>query len=136
MDRKTNVKALDHVSSGSGLSSTLQLTDLDTLRMLLQGYERMKGDGAIRARTKCPVCDKNFTEIKGVAFVCLQHKTVPAKLYVDLPWKGQRIRIYSDKTGQVLDTYDRANTVLKAIRAEIEAHSFDPQRYLKVEASR
>jgi integrase len=104
--------------------------------MLLQGYESMKGDGTIRARDKCPVCGRNFAEVKGVAFVCLEHKTVPAKLYVDLPWKGQRIRIYSDKTGQVLDTYDRANTVLKTIRAEIENHSFDPQRYLKADASK
>ncbi len=121
---------------GSPLSRTLQLTDLDTLRMLLQGYESVKGDGAIRVRGKCPVCNRNFTEIKGVAFVCLEHKTVPNKLYVDLPWKGQRIRIYSDKTGQVLDTYDRANTVLKAIRSEIEAHTFDPQKYIKADASK
>lgn len=104
--------------------------------MLLEGHESMKGDGAIRARGKCPVCGCNFAEIKGVAFVCLQHKTVPSKLYVDLPWKGQRIRVYSDKTGQALDSYDRANTVLKTIRGEIEAHTFDPQKYLRADASK
>lgn len=96
----------------------------------------MKGDGTIRARGKCPVCGYSFSEIKGVAFVCLQHKTVPSKLYVDLFWKGQRIRIYSDKTGQVLDTYDRANTVLKTIRSEIESHTFDPQRYIKADVTK
>jgi integrase len=93
----------------------------------------MKGEGAIRARGKCPVCNGHFTEIKGAGFICLGHKTVPKKLYVDLPWKGQRIRIYSDKTGQVLDTYDRANTVLKTIRGEIENHTFDPARYVKAD---
>ncbi len=96
----------------------------------------MKGDGAIRAREKCPVCKEHFTEIKGAGFICLQHKTVPEKFFVDLPWKGQRIRIYSDKTGQVLDTYARADTALKSIRSEIENHTFDPQKYIKAEASK
>ena len=96
----------------------------------------MKGEGAIRARGECPACKGKFTEIRGAGFICLEHKTVPKKLYVDLPWKGRRIRIYSDKSGQVLDTYDRANTVLKTIRAEIETHAFDPQKYIKAEASR
>lgn len=93
----------------------------------------MKGDGAIRARGKCPICNGDFAEIKGAGFICIEHKTVPKKCYVDLPWKGQRIRIYSDKTGQVLDTYDRANTVLKTIRGEIENHTFDPTRYVKAD---
>ena len=113
--------------------STLQLTDLETLRILLQGYESMKGDGAIRARGNCPVCKAPFSEIKGAGYICLEHRTTPKRFCVDLPWKGERIRIYSDKTGQVLDSYDRANTVLKSIQGEIDSHIFDPTKYIKVE---
>ncbi len=96
----------------------------------------MRGAGRIRAKGRCPICKEKFTEIPGIAYICREHKTVPNKLYVDLPWKGERIRIFSDKTGQVLDSYDRANTALKGVNWEIQNHTFDPQRYIKAEASK
>lgn len=95
-----------------------------------------KSQGTIRAKGECPVCGEKFEEIKGIGFVCLEHKTVPKKLYVDLPWKGDRIRVFSDKTGKSLDSYDRAQEVLKHLHYEISNHAFDPQKYIKAEASK
>jgi integrase len=45
------------------------------------------------------------------------------------------VKLYSDKTGQVLDTYPRAQTLLSHIRWEIEHHTFDPSKYIKSEVT-
>jgi integrase len=95
-----------------------------------------KSQGAVRAKGTCPRCGEKFSEVKGIGYICLEHETVPKKLYVDLPWKGRRIRIFSDKTGHVLDTYDRAEEVLKTLHYEIRNHIFDPNKYIKAEASK
>lgn len=95
-----------------------------------------KSQGTIRAKGHCPICKEKFIEVKGIGFVCLEHKTVPKKVYVDLPWKGERVRIFSDKTGKPLDTYARAEEVLKHLHYEITNHVFDPTKYVAVEASK
>ncbi len=92
--------------------------------------------GTVRARGKCPKCKKAFTEIPKLGFICLEHETTPKRCYVDLPWKGKRIRIYTDKTDQVLDTWERADTVRKIIESEIKSHTFDPARYMIAETSK
>lgn len=95
-----------------------------------------KSQGTIRAKGLCPICKDKFTGIAGVGFICIKHKTVPKKLYVDMSWKGKRIRLFSDKTGQVLDSYDRAQEVFKALQYEIRNKTFDPNKYIKAEASK
>jgi integrase len=119
-------------------SNTFRLTDLEALRILCSGGAAMpkKSQGIIRAKGRCPICKEKFTEIKGIGYICLQHETVPKKVWVDFPWKGQRIRIFSDKTGKPLDTYSRAEEVLKHIHYELTNHTFDPQKYIKAEASK
>ena len=112
------------------------LTDQDALRMLLAQRQENKMVGHIRARGKCPVCGKPFTEVPRLGFLCFEHKTVPARLYVDMPWKGDRIRIWSDTTGQTLDTYDRAEKIRERIRSELEDGTFDPSRYVAADASK
>jgi len=92
--------------------------------------------GHIRAKGKCPVCGKPFIEIKKLGFICLEHQTVPKRFYVDLPWQGARIRVFSDTTGQVLDSYDRADKLSDRIGEELEDHTFDPSRYVTAEASK
>jgi integrase len=96
----------------------------------------MRGDGKIRARGKCPVCGESFSEVPDAGYICLKDKTTPKKFYVDLPWKGQRIRIYSDKEGEPLESYGRAGTILKNIHGEIKTHTFDPVKYVKAEQSK
>ena len=95
-----------------------------------------KSQGTIRVKGRCPICKEKFTEIKGIGYICLEHKTVPKKVWVDFPWKGERIRIFSDKTGKPLDTYSRAEEVLKHLHYELTNHIFDPEKYIKAEASK
>jgi integrase len=114
----------------------MTLTSLDALRTLCAGGTIMKtSQGAIRAKGTCSKCGEKFTEFKGIGFLCPEHDTVPKRLYVDMFWKGERIRIFSDKSGKPLDTYERATEVLKHLNYEITNHVFDPKEYLKVEAS-
>jgi integrase len=116
---------------------TSLLTELASLRKLCEGDSvAKKSQGAIRAKGRCPICREKFEEVKGIGFVCLEHKTVPKKVYVDLPWKSERIRIFSDKTGKPLDTYSRAEEVLKHLHYEITNHVFDPSKYVAAEVSK
>jgi integrase len=48
----------------------------------------------------------------------------------DLHWNGQRIRIFSDKQGEVLDSYQRALNIQAKINVEMDENVFDPSRYL------
>jgi integrase len=90
----------------------------------------MKGN--IRTNEKCPVCKEKFAEIPGALLRCEADKTTPTRFYVDF-WFKRRFKIYSDKQGQVLDSYGRAKTLLNRITSEIEDHTFDSTKYLKSE---
>jgi len=90
--------------------------------------------GTIRCKGKCPKCEGMFQHIKKVGYICPACRTVPNRFYIDLWHAGKRIRLFSDKTGQVLDTYQRAQTLLSHIRYEIQHHTFDPSKYVKSEA--
>jgi hypothetical protein len=92
--------------------------------------------GSIRAKGICPICKQKFGEIRGVGYICLEQETVPKRLYVDMPWKGSRIRLFSDKSGQPLDSYSRAEKLLKHLHYEVANHTFDPSRYLKADTKR
>lgn len=92
--------------------------------------------GHIRVKGKCPICGKPFTEIRKLGFVCLEHQTVPKRFYIDIPWKGQRIRVFTDRSGQVLDSYGRADRLSYRIAEELENHTFDPCHYVTAEPSR
>jgi hypothetical protein len=99
------------------------------IHILLGRYESM----TIRNRGKRLISRGDLVEMKGACFICLEHKTVPRKHYVNFPWKVQRIRIYSNKTAGLLILAREQNTVLKTIHCEIESHSFDPARYAKAD---
>jgi len=92
--------------------------------------------GTIRTKEKCPVCQKAFAHIPKLGFLCSGHKTTPTKVYLDLSWNGQRIRIFSDKQGQPLDSYQRALNLQGKINFEIENHIFDSSKYQRVEAEK
>ena len=53
--------------------------------------------------------------------------------YIDLHWKGERIKLYSDKEGYPLDSGKRADRLLAHIRYEIDHGLFDPKNYVKRE---
>ncbi|MBF0554062.1 MAG: site-specific integrase [Nitrospirae bacterium] len=92
-----------------------------------------KMKGSIRAKGKCPNCEKAFSHLKRLGFICADCKTTPSRFYVDIFWKGQRVRVFCDKTGQPLDTYQRALNLQATIQHEIENFTFDISRYSKAE---
>lgn len=112
----------------------MTLTDNDLILYLLsflRGEDTMKG--TIRAKGHCPVCQGNFTEVKKLGFVCPTDKTTPKRFFIDLFYQGKRLKLYSDNQGQVIDSYQRASTLLAHINYEIKHHTFDPTKYVKQE---
>ncbi len=63
--------------------------------------------------------------------ICKGHFTRPKRYYVDLHYNGERIKIYSHKSGRVLDSFEVATETLDHIRYEIRNHRFDPSKYVK-----
>ena len=53
--------------------------------------------------------------------------------YIDLHFKGERIKLYSDKEGYPLDSEKRADRLLAHIRYELDHGLFDPKNYVKRE---
>lgn len=84
--------------------------------------------GAIRTKERCPVCGGKFT---GELLVCQKCRTAPRRFYLDLPWQGQKIKLYSDQDGYPLDSYDRAARLLSHVRYQIDREIFDPRNYVK-----
>jgi integrase len=107
---------------------------LSYLLELQSGEPKMTG--TIRTEEKCPICRSSFTHIPKIGFRCPVHKLSPSKVFIDIGWKGKRYRIFSDKQGQVLDSYQRAWNILGGINTEIESHRFDPSRYVLMDQKR
>ena len=101
----------------------------DIYQFLLED-EPMKGN--IRTKEKCPICGKPFTSIPKAGLICTDHKTTPDKFYFDVSWKGQQ-KIFSNKRGEILDSYSRALQVQLQITREIEEKIFDPTKYRQAE---
>ena len=101
--------------------------------LLSEGYQEETLKGKIRPisrQRKCPVCTQKFKEFPKLGYICPTCKTMPNRFTIDLHWNGKRIYICSDKTGQPLDSYQRALNLLSLINHEINAHTFDPSRYV------
>jgi len=88
--------------------------------------KRMK----IRTKERCSVCGKTFTEVSGIGFVCLRCKTIPRRYFIDLHWEGKRVRVYSDRSGQPLSSYEQAKKLASIIELEIQQRTFDPSKYV------
>jgi hypothetical protein len=88
--------------------------------------------GKIRTYQKCPVCQKPFKNIPGLPISCPEHKTFPDRYFLDIYWKKQH-RIFSDRDGRPLDSYQRTLGLQARINHEIETHVFDPAKYVRAE---
>jgi|TARA_B100001971_G_scaffold202775_1_gene216922 integrase len=108
------------------------LTDIGAISYLLTEESEIM-NGTIRAKGKCPVCQGKFTEIKKLGFICPEHQTTPKRFFIDFFNQSQRFKLYSDKQGQILDSYQRAVNLLSRVNNEIENKTFDPTNYLKCE---
>lgn len=113
----------------------LPLTDISAILYLLSNGdgngEGMKG--SVRAKGRCPECSSEFRYNQKLGYLCPSCKITPKRFYIDLFYKGKRIRIFSDKHGQALDTYQRAKNLLEVINYEINNFCFDPSKYVKAE---
>lgn len=93
--------------------------------------EKMQGN--IRTKQKCPTCQGAFTHFDKLGLICTQHRTIPTRYFVDIHYNGERVKLYSDKSGRVLDSYGIAAETLEHIRYEIRNHQFDPSKYVKAD---
>jgi hypothetical protein len=90
--------------------------------------------GTIRTKENCPKCGEEFMYYPKLGFICPECKTVPKKVFIDLYHKGYgRVKIYSDKQGEALDTYSRALSLQETITTELKTGTFNPANYIKKE---
>jgi integrase len=82
--------------------------------------------GAVRTKERCLKCQGAF---KGQPLQCPNCLTFPRRFFVDFPWNGQRIKLYTGKDGHPLDSWERAYRMLTAMRNEIDLGKFDPKDY-------
>ena len=106
-------------------------TGPDVLELFQQEDE--KGMGTIRCRGKCPNCGKPFKYFRKLGYACPECKTMPKRFYIDIWHQKKRVRLFSDKKGMPLDSYERAQTLLSHIRYEVSNHTFDATKYIKTE---
>lgn len=101
--------------------------DINCLQILIGDKEHMRG--TIRCKGKCPKCGGEFRHLQKVGYICPECKTTPKRFFIDLWYDKKRIRLFSDRLGQILDSYQRVQTLLSHIRYEIQHHVFDPTKY-------
>lgn len=53
--------------------------------------------------------------------------------YIDLHWRGERFRLFSDKDGNPFYSERQANRILERINSEIDSDDFNPKNYIRRE---
>ena len=92
--------------------------------------------GHIRTLQRCPQCGGKFFEKPRVGIGCPACKITPTRFYLDIWYDAKRHRIFSDKLGQPISSYDQAFFLHEKINEEISAHRFDPSHWLKGDAKK
>ena len=101
----------------------------------------------IRPRGTCPSCGSKYRTIswkddegirrRGTRGICPDcDRASPPAWYLDFFFGGKRLKIYSDDTGQTLDSYKRAERLSEKIKFQMEDGRFDPSQYIKAEVSK
>ena len=109
----------------------------DRLLELLAWQPETRMEGIIRTKEKCRLCGSAYAlipKLERLGPACMNDHPLqmPRRFFIDLYWK-KRLKIYSDKTGLVLDSYERALKLQDRITEEIENHTFDPSKYMRSE---
>jgi integrase len=97
---------------------------------------KIRKTGVIRIparHSKCPGCDSYFVCIDDRGYLCPDCHTTPDRFYLDIHYRGKRVRVFCDRQGKPLDTNQRAYDLLAHINCEIESNRFDPSIYVKAE---
>jgi integrase len=94
--------------------------------------------GKIRSKENCPKCRRKFalTVIPEIGpylqLGCAPCLTRPRKYFIDLTVKSYgRLKLYTDRQGNALSSWQHAERVLTGIRYEIDQRIFDPTKYTK-----
>ncbi|MBF0466880.1 MAG: site-specific integrase [Nitrospirae bacterium] len=87
----------------------------------------------IGRQSKCPNCNIPFEHVVKLGYICKKCRVTPTKFCIDISWSGKRVRIYADKQGMPLDTYQRAINLQSKIQYEIDNHIFDIAQYSKAD---
>ena len=95
--------------------------------------KRMKVTIMPTSRCRKCSCGQPFQHFFRVGYFCPLCHSKPERFYIDLYWKGQRLRICSLK-GHPFRTYGRAFDLLSLIQTEIDSDTFDPSKYVAAEA--
>jgi integrase len=97
--------------------------------VLKEGRLTMKG--GIYTKEKCPKCGKKFQRINNDIF-CIAHQIRPKKVFIQFYSTeiGKYLQLYSDSRGIPFTSYEQAYRILTKMRAEVDAGSFDPSRYV------
>lgn len=86
--------------------------------------------GTIRTLEKCPACGGKF---QGEPLRCPQCKTIPSRYFIDFGWKGNRLRIFTDKEGHPFSSWEATSRFLTVMRAKVDEKNFDLREYIRVE---
>jgi len=87
--------------------------------------------GGVYTKERCPVCGGRFIRT-GSDYICPTHQTRPRRVYVQLYSRElhKYINLFSDSRGNPFSSYEQGYRILTKIRAEIDAETFDPSRYV------
>jgi len=96
------------------------------------GGPSMAGIGSIRTKQKCPKCKGRYG-YGGLnsGLVCKKCLTHPTSYFIDLYWKGKRLRLFSDRSERSLKSFTDAFNLKTVINSEIANKKFDSDRYIK-----
>lgn len=87
--------------------------------------------GSIYTLDRCPICQGSFRRSEQ-GLICPEHKTVPHRYYIQFYSRElhKYITVWSDSRGIPLSSYEMADRILTRMRAEVDAGTFDPLRYI------
>ena len=97
---------------------------------------RLRKRGVVRVPfrcSRCPKCGETWDSVGTEGYFCPHCRTTPARFYLDIHYKGKRVKIYCDGQGKALDSNQRAYDLLAHVNYEIQNHTFDPSKYSKAE---
>jgi hypothetical protein len=86
--------------------------------------------GTIRTKEKCLRCGGPFQESRR-GLECRRCRTKPNRYFIDFPWRGQRLKIYTDQRNYPLSDYEQASRLLNVMRDEVDRGAFDQRKYVR-----
>ena len=97
---------------------------------------KVRGRGVIRVpvrNSKCWMCGDLFLCTDKSGYVCPNCGNTPNRFYIDIHYRGKRVKVFCDKQGKALDTNQRAYDMLAYLNIEIENNTFEPSMYIRAE---